>query len=300
MTRAASQSSLRFLGLLAAASLFWGGHALAQTSDGLRTAQAQSAYAEWRKLSQTEVNCIDRSLQGRGTRLWSVIQRGVGPSNAALAGVRAACGVQARSQSAPAATSPSQALASADSAKVTVKPVVVVETTAADKAAAEKVAADKAASERAVQEKAAREKAAQEKVAAEKAAAERIAADKAEAEKAVAQVVAAKAATEPAKPSAERASADASPAPVDAGPPQRDNERDTVMAMHAATAAELRTSFVYGLAAGPILFGLGGIAFLLIQRRRNTTPRQPDSAMQERLVTAVIAELKRRDNTASA
>src|SRR5262245_7750833 len=80
----------------AAISLSFGGVALAQTADGIPSARAQAAYAEWRKLPQSEVNCIDHALRAERTRLWFVIQRGVGPSDNAMAKFRTSCHAQAK------------------------------------------------------------------------------------------------------------------------------------------------------------------------------------------------------------
>ena len=52
----------------AAISLLFGGAALAQTANGggVQSAKVQAAYADWRRLSQTEVNCIDQSCAAKG------------------------------------------------------------------------------------------------------------------------------------------------------------------------------------------------------------------------------------------
>jgi hypothetical protein len=61
------------------------GSATAQTS---RDAQAHTL---WRKLSQTEVDCVDRALRARGSNLWGLIERGIGPSDPSAAKLRADC-----------------------------------------------------------------------------------------------------------------------------------------------------------------------------------------------------------------
>jgi hypothetical protein len=63
----------------------------------------QAALAEWRKLPQNEIACIDRALQQRGDSLRSAIQQGIMPSDAQVADVRLTC----RNQFAP---QPSQAM----------------------------------------------------------------------------------------------------------------------------------------------------------------------------------------------
>jgi len=296
-------SRARLWGMVAAATLLWGGHALAQTGGGgIGSPQAQSAYAEWRKLSQSEVNCVDQSLRGQGTRLWSLIQRGIGPSNAGIAKVRAVCLAQAKSQNSSPAHGAPEALASAAPDKVTVTTTVTTVTpdkAAADKSATDKAAAEKAAADKAAAEKAAASKAAADKIAADKAAADRAKAEKAAADKAAAEkAAAAKAAMDVAKAEAERAKAKATEAQPEATRPRREAGTDVTETALASSAAELRTSFMYGLAIGPGLFVLGGFAFLLMQRRRNASVGQSEAAKQkefDNLVTAVLAEVKRRD-----
>src|SRR3954462_15566277 len=123
---------------VAVISLLLGGGALAQTGNGgVQNAKVQAAYADWRKLSQTEVNCVDQSLRGQRSSLWALIQRGIDPSDAAIAKVRAACRAQVRApNSSMMAQSGSQALAAANES---------VAEKAVDKAAADKAATEKAA-----------------------------------------------------------------------------------------------------------------------------------------------------------
>jgi hypothetical protein len=92
---------LRFgAGIIAATlALFSFDGALAQTaSDPHRpfgrsppADKVQAVHAEWRRLSQSEVNCVERSLRDQRSSVWNLIQRGIGPSDAAVAKVRAAC-----------------------------------------------------------------------------------------------------------------------------------------------------------------------------------------------------------------
>src|SRR6266436_3790327 len=79
--------------IVAAISLLLSGGALAQTANGggVQSAKVQAAYADWRRLSQSEVNCVDQSLRGQRTSLWSLIQRGIDPSDPTVAKLRAAC-----------------------------------------------------------------------------------------------------------------------------------------------------------------------------------------------------------------
>ena len=272
---------------VAAISLVLSGGALAQTANGggVQSAKVQAAYADWRRLSQTEVNCVDQSLRGQRSSLWSLIQRGIDPSDATVVRLRAGCRAQAiASNSSVAATSGSQALASAR------------------ESAAEKAAADKAAAERATVDKAAADKAAAEKAAASKAAADKAAADKAAAHKAAAD----QAAMESAKAATERAKADAIQAQADTDRLRKDAEKTTADAVFAYAAAESRMSFIYGLISSPICFGLGGVVFLWVHRRRNragapsgdSAPDHTSADKQsefDRLVTAVLTEQKRRE-----
>jgi hypothetical protein len=268
---------------VAAISLLFCSGAMAQTAPD---AKVQAANSAWRKLSQNEVNCVDQSLRTQRTNLWTMIQRGVDPSDSAVARLRAACRTQAKApEHAPAA---SQALAAAPDAAAKA---------AAEKAAAEKLVADKAAVEKAVADKVAAEKAAAEKAAAEKAAAQKVAAEKAAADKA---------AIELAKADAERAKA--ASAKEQARPESAPREIASTTAASAAvySAAELRMNFVYGLATGPALLGVGGVAFLFVRRKRSA-PRMRSAIASsdpantgnqnefDRLVTAVVAEQRRRE-----
>jgi hypothetical protein len=326
MTRTVPQSWSRLLKAVAAISLLSSSCALAQTASD---AKVQAAHSEWRRLSQTEVNCVDQSLRGQRSNLWSLIQQGIYPSDSTVAKLRAACRAPAKTPDSVAAHRGSQALAAAVE-NVTDKAAAdkaAADKVATDKAAADKAAADKAAASKAAADKAAADKAAADKVAADEAAAgklaaDRIAADRAAADKAAAdkaaaaklaadkiaadKAAAAKAAADLTKADAERAQADAERAQADADRRQKDAEVTTADAALAYSAAELRTSFMYGLVSGPTLFVLGGVVFLLMHRRKTSTGAQaeagaPHNASSEtqgefdRLVTAVLAEQKRRD-----
>ena len=76
--------------------------------------------------------------------------------------------------------------------------------------------------------------------------------------------------------------------------------------MVAYAAADARMSFIYGLISSPICFGLGGLVFLWVARRRHRAVAPPDASAPDRasrrtqrefdrLVTAVLAEVKRRE-----
>jgi hypothetical protein len=299
-------SWLRLGQTAAAISLLFGGAALAQTANGggVQSAKVQAAYADWRRLSQTEVNCVDQSLRGQRTSLWSVIQRGIDPSDPTLARIRAACRAQARAPNiSVAAQSGSQAQAAAVESTLV---RAVTDKAAADKAAADRAAADKAAADKVGAEKVAADKVAADKVAADKAAA-KAAADKVAADKAAAEKAAAEQATiDLAKAETERAKADAIKAQAIAEPPRPEAEQTSADAVVAYAAADARMSFIYGLISSPICFGLGGLVFLWVARRRHRAVAPPDASAPDRasrrtqrefdrLVTAVLAEVKRRE-----
>jgi hypothetical protein len=183
---------------------------------------------------------------------------------------------------------------------------------AADKAAADKAAADKAAAEKTATEKAAADKAATDKAAAEKAAAEKASADKAAAaklaaDKAIAEQAAAdKAAMDFQKTNADRAKVDAIKAQADAERPRQEAERTTAEAAIASAAVESRMSFIYGLISGPVIFCLGGVVFLFLNRKTSIPDAKPKVAALgnagretrielDRLITTGAAGQKRRD-----
>ena len=83
-------------------------------------------------------------------------------------------------------------------------------------------------------------------------------------------------------------------------------EMITADAALSYAAAESRISFIYGLISGPILIGFGGVMFLCLRRRTATAPAKSEAFAPsgisndyrsgfDRLVTAVLAEQKRRD-----
>ncbi len=74
----------------AAFTLFLAGSAWAQTAS-VPKARIDVAHASWRKLSQGEVDCVDKALQVRGSQIWQLIQRGIGAGDASVATVRANC-----------------------------------------------------------------------------------------------------------------------------------------------------------------------------------------------------------------
>ena len=211
----------------------------------VRSDQIQVANSEWRRLSQSEVNCVDRWYRTQGSNLWSQIQRGIGPSSSTAARVRAECRGQARAPGYPViANAGSQSLAAASDAADR----AAAERAAADKAAADKAAAnnaaDRAAADRAAADRAAADRAAADRAAADWAAANKAAAEKAAADKAIAQRAAAdKAAAERAEPDIAKAEADRMKVGItkaQANPerPQKSADNKTVDAMFAFSATE--------------------------------------------------------------
>ena len=285
-------------GAAAALCLLGTGSASAQQT-GLN-ARAQSAHAGWRQLSQGEVDCVDQMLRARRTNLWTEIQRGAGPDDAAMAKLRAACRTPARAATAP-KPNPTQALAAADTrsaerradeklAAEFAAEIAAVKRAAAEKAAAEKIATEKAAALNAAEDKATAEKLAAERAAAKKAEKDKAAADRLAAEQ-VAKAAADKAAEAQAakKPQADKLAA--AQATSDVGHPggetvQPQNPTSQVKAAHdehprqdkvrpagedayAQWVSESRLNSVYGLLIGPIIFCFGGVVFLLIGGRRS-------------------------------
>lgn len=81
--------------MVAAISLLIGGGAWAQTAndahrrvDGFKV---QAANAEWRRLPQSEINCVNDVLRAKKSSVWLSIQQGINPSDAPVAAARAAC-----------------------------------------------------------------------------------------------------------------------------------------------------------------------------------------------------------------
>src|ERR1035437_89210 len=75
------------------------GCALAQNADVIfnmfsgmvQSAMIQAAQAEWRKISQREIACIDESLRGQGASVLLLMQHGVSPLDPRIADVRSVC-----------------------------------------------------------------------------------------------------------------------------------------------------------------------------------------------------------------
>jgi len=107
------------IGLLSAGAALTGS-VWAQNA-GAPSAKADAAHAAWRKLSQSEVDCVDKALRARDSQIWLLIQRGVGPGDASVAGVRATCRTRAAAQASSTA-SPSAAPARATQAPAVQQP----------------------------------------------------------------------------------------------------------------------------------------------------------------------------------
>jgi hypothetical protein len=294
---AAAVTCLLCCGSASAQSILGGG--------GGGNARAQTAYSDWRRLSQNEIDCVIDRLRGQRSSLQAVIQRGIGPNDAAMAQIRAACRSGARSaNSRPTAERSAHALAAVDSRADEASRRAAAERRAAElaaeKALAEKVAAEVAAAKKAAAERLAAEQAAAERAAEEKAAAERLAAEQAAAAKAVSdkkaedEAKARRAQTErlaaaPAKTDAERPAQEPLQPPQPDEHPSHDPTRMPADAANAYAAAELRNSFIYGLLCGPFIFCLGGAVFMLIGRRRSARADQIKS-----VEALVIDTLERR------
>jgi hypothetical protein len=57
----------------------------------MQNAIIQAAQGEWRKLSESEIACVDQVLRQRGSNLETVIRQGITPSDGRMSPVRAAC-----------------------------------------------------------------------------------------------------------------------------------------------------------------------------------------------------------------
>lgn len=66
----------------------------------MQPAIAQGALAQWRRLPETEISCIDRTLRTRGVSVQILVQRGVGPSDEQISEVRSACRTEPTQQAA--------------------------------------------------------------------------------------------------------------------------------------------------------------------------------------------------------
>jgi hypothetical protein len=86
--------------MIAAVSLLTNGGAWAQTAH--KNSKAETANAQWRRLSQNEINCVDRSLRAHRSSVWNLIQQGISPSDPTVVAARSACrtptSVQAQAQ----------------------------------------------------------------------------------------------------------------------------------------------------------------------------------------------------------
>lgn len=76
---------------------------------------AQEADDQWRRLTQAEINCVDQALRARNSSLWSLIRRGVGPSDPSAAELRADC--RAGTSRSPTITTSSQQASPTHAAK---------------------------------------------------------------------------------------------------------------------------------------------------------------------------------------
>jgi len=108
----------RLLWAAAALSLLPAGSVSAQRA-AAPSVKAEAAHAAWRKLSQGEVNCVDKALRARNSQIWMLIERGVGPTDASVTPVRAGCRISSASahNTAPARTERAVAVHASGSAQ---------------------------------------------------------------------------------------------------------------------------------------------------------------------------------------
>jgi uncharacterized protein len=57
----------------------------------MQNAVTQAALAEWKKLPEREILCVDEALHRRGTSLQTAIRQGVAPSDGRISDIRATC-----------------------------------------------------------------------------------------------------------------------------------------------------------------------------------------------------------------
>jgi hypothetical protein len=57
----------------------------------VQSAIVQTTLAEWRKLPQNELACVDQTLRQRGSDLRTLIQQGITPSDPRIAAMRSVC-----------------------------------------------------------------------------------------------------------------------------------------------------------------------------------------------------------------
>ena len=72
----------------------------------MQTAITQEATAEWRKLPDNEIVCLDQALHAQGSSVQVAIQRGIGPADPRIAEDRAKCRGQTASDNAPSDNAP--------------------------------------------------------------------------------------------------------------------------------------------------------------------------------------------------
>jgi hypothetical protein len=70
----------------------------------MQSAITQASQAEWKKLPQSEMSCVDQNLRQQGQSLQSVIQQGITPSDPRVAGSRSACGNRVAQRAVPSAS----------------------------------------------------------------------------------------------------------------------------------------------------------------------------------------------------
>jgi hypothetical protein len=279
--------------IAAAFTLLSAGSALAQTAS-VPKAKVDVANAAWRRLSQREVDCVDKALRVRGSQIWQLIERGIGPGDASVASVRAGCRTEAKTPVAPTAVANSTPARAVQASRATesraagaptresVEPATAVAaaTPAARPAPAKPIvehpASAMAAADRTTIANTGAEDTAEFNIAPGKPPVERAAATRATsvnvvtaavsggklaANEAVEDKASAETVVQVARIEAERVKAEADQARYEA-------ERAIADAIASAASAKWGIGFVQGLISGPAMLAAGAIVFLLLRRRR--------------------------------
>jgi hypothetical protein len=250
------------------------GSAWSQTAS-VPKAKVDMARASWRKLSQSEVDCVDKALlRLRGSQIWQLIERGTGSDDASVASVRAGCRKEIKTPvarvavaSAPqpgAATVATSAAASAP-AKPPVEPAASAMAAVDRKTSGEDTAEFDTAPDKTPGEPAVTIRVTPRTIVTAAVSGSKPAVNEAVAEKASAETV-----VRVAQAEAARAKAEADQARYEA-------ERATADAIASIASAKWGIGFIQGLVSGPAVLTAGAIVFLLLRRRRQAlTATTPD------------------------
>lgn len=263
------------------------GSASAQTAS-VPKATVDLARSSWRKLSQSEVDCVDKALRVRGSQIWQLIERGVGSGDASVARVRAGCRTEPKPSVARTAVESSTHSGAAQATRAV--PVLAAQAPRPPGPIVERATA-MAAGDRATIAATGAEDTAEFIIPLNKTPVERaniqpmplkiVTAPLSESKLAVNEAVAEKASAETAvriaRADAERAKAEADQARYEA-------ERATADAIVTLASAKWEVGFIRGLISGPAVLIVGGLVFLLLRRRK-----------QARAVSDDVSELDQDD-----